>query len=992
MATSTNQTVDADEVNKKITEYIKKYEATEEDDEIFWCELLEDFAGWTIEHFQAANRTLNTKLRYTMRMKGIWVETDSKKMTLPTALTHTLSHEDPPRWTKKDLLLLKTDGSKGKIKSDRLLAKLALAEANDPCLDMDFETAHEPTTLQLPSTPYTPQSMTRESPQRLAENSDVRDFRNPIKQGTPQRTIYPTSYEFKTPYQALPQIPQQTPAPHAGSTEVQGPSLQLPCSHVRELTTVVKMYTEEMKYGSGGDNFNLKLVMFYDICNRAGLPPEAFRRALPSMLKGMAQSYYYSTLINSNLTFEAVCQDLQNHFEDASYKRCTLNDWNLYTLSTVINKHPEKTTTECFEIMLDKLQNLYHGLEPDLQTERFMHNKLVTACQSVPDCQIACATPAPTLTALISTLKTAILAYEYTHKKTTSETFMTDRRYQSNRNNYGRNNYGRGNSGQDRRPERFKKKRCFVCHEEDCWSTNHSESEQQAAKNRFKAKHSTRFNSGKNNRYEKVLRQYIAQYEGTEEESLSEEVNAIFLEDDPDESDDDSTSVFLTTLGNISQQDARRITLELSNQAFLHSIFCQPVENFDESPVGELSLSTSFMNARYHDEKFFGILIDTGASKKSTVGYGQYLAYNTICTTPICKTREGEVKIKFGIGTASSIGSITLDSPIGRIDFHVIRTDTPFLLCLADMDRLKVHFNNVKNVLETQDGEIPIVRKFGHPFLVWSEVTDTSPQELPCYLTEVEIRRLHKRFGHPSVERLGRVLERAGHEVDNEIIEHLTKYCKYCQKYGKSPGRFRFSLREDVNFNYCIYVDIMYIDGQPLLHIVDEGTRYQNGKWLINISAKHVWDKLQECWINTYLRPPDLLVHDAGKSFMSKEFKHYAGNQGITTKDVPVEAHNSIGLVERYHGPVRRAYKIISEELPDLDKDAALQMAFKAINDIVGPDATYPPCSALRDLIDTNKLNIQATEWVERGDDADLEGPGLQLRKHIGSERRTGKG
>jgi hypothetical protein len=31
----------------------------------------------------------------------------------------------------------------------------------------------------------------------------------------------------------------------------------------------------------------------------------------------------------------------------------------------------------------------------------------------------------------------------------------------------------------------------------------------------------------------------------------------------------------------------------------------------------------------------------------------------------------------------------------------------------------------------------------------------------------------------------------------------------------------------------------MHIDGKPLLHIVDEGTRFQAGRWLQNIGAKH---------------------------------------------------------------------------------------------------------------------------------------------------------
>jgi hypothetical protein len=45
-----------------------------------------------------------------------------------------------------------------------------------------------------------------------------------------------------------------------------------------------------------------------------------------------------------------------------------------------------------------------------------------------------------------------------------------------------------------------------------------------------------------------------------------------------------------------------------------------------------------------------------------------------------------------------------------------------------------------------------------------------------------------------------------------------------------------------------------------------------------------------------------------------------------------------VGIVKRYHGLIRRAYSIIIAEIPGISKDMALQMAFKAINDIVGPN------------------------------------------------------
>jgi len=78
------------------------------------------------------------------------------------------------------------------------------------------------------------------------------------------------------------------------------------------------------------------------------------------------------------------------------------------------------------------------------------------------------------------------------------------------------------------------------------------------------------------------------------------------------------------------------------------------------------------------------------------------------------------------------------------------------------------------------------------------------------------------------------------------------------------------------------------------------------------------------CWINTYLGPPDIITHNIGKNFISKEFKQYAIIFGTVTRSVPIKAHNSVGMVERYYGPLRCIYYIITAELPDISKDMAL--------------------------------------------------------------------
>lgn len=47
----------------------------------------------------------------------------------------------------------------------------------------------------------------------------------------------------------------------------------------------------------------------------------------------------------------------------------------------------------------------------------------------------------------------------------------------------------------------------------------------------------------------------------------------------------------------------------------------------------------------------------------------------------------------------------------------------------------------------------------------------------------------------------------------------------------------------------------------------------------------------------------------------------------IIVVTVPIEAHWSIGAIERYHAVLRLSYEIMKEEMPDLSAEAALQMA-----------------------------------------------------------------
>ena len=232
-----------------------------------------------------------------------------------------------------------------------------------------------------------------------------------------------------------------------------------------------------------------------------------------------------------------------------------------------------------------------------------------------------------------------------------------------------------------------------------------------------------------------------------------------------------------------------------------------------------------------------------------------------------CDIHNGHVMARFGIGKTPSLGSINVHLPISTqpVTFHVVQADTPFLLCLQDLDELGLHYNNQTNRV-----------------------------------------------------------------YDN---------------HGKSPGRFKFTIKndQDCRFNHTVIVDVMYIQGNPVLHVVDEATRFQAARWLPSISAEATWEALRMCWLDVYAGPPDILVHDAGTNFTSRSFTSAAHSCDIRTKCVPVESPNSIGIVERYHAPLRRAYEIIAAEMPrNYNRTLLLQSAVKVVNDTAGPDGLVP--------------------------------------------------
>ena len=96
-------------------------------------------------------------------------------------------------------------------------------------------------------------------------------------------------------------------------------------------------------------------------------------------------------------------------------------------------------------------------------------------------------------------------------------------------------------------------------------------------------------------------------------------------------------------------------------------------------------------DSHYNDIEFKGLLIYLGASTRSTGGISQLKTLQQLdISIQLNKNITGSANFTFRIGSVALIGLVNLDTPLGPTTFYIVPVNTPFLICLADMDKLGV--------------------------------------------------------------------------------------------------------------------------------------------------------------------------------------------------------------------------------------------------------------------------------------------------------------
>jgi hypothetical protein len=244
--------------------------------------------------------------------------------------------------------------------------------------------------------------------------------------------------------------------------------------------------------------------MFIQTCRRLEISEEQYHAVFPDILTDRAESYFMH-FIGPEKRWDEMYNILDSHFNTAVNHSQYWAEWTSLTFEKVRTEHPDKTPHEALDYLLDRLQIIQRALGEGFQGEIALRTTAARACTGVPELAPAFLSGKPTCEGFFADLHAAlrvasdIAPRTYHTEQEAADIGFVDRRYfNSRQQSRGRGGWRggsarstsssrfRGSSSGPRSPSfRAKKKKCFVCGKEGCWSSNHTQQERDRVRNAY---------------------------------------------------------------------------------------------------------------------------------------------------------------------------------------------------------------------------------------------------------------------------------------------------------------------------------------------------------------------------------------------------------------------------------------------------------------------------------------------------------------------------
>ena len=295
----------------------------------------------------------------------------------------------------------------------------------------------------------------------------------------------------------------------------------------------------------------------------------------------------------------------------------------------------------------------------------------------------------------------------------------------------------------------------------------------------------------------------------------------------------------------------------------------------------------------------------------------------------LVKYSKSSSVFKFGNGKCIKASNlvclpITIGTQNVILNTDVVTEDIPLLFSRNSMKRAKAKLNTADDTISMLGEEINlIITSTGHYAVPISRNKAILEQEaninlistLPNMSHDQIALKLHRQFAHPSPERLIKLIENSNYRNQklNEKILEISADCDVCKKYKKRSPRPVVGMPLATQFNEVVAMDIKFIEGQPILHMIDCLTRYSASAIVPNKKPESIISTIFKNWISIF-GPPHTFLSDNGGEFINEEFISLGEAYNIRLRTTAAESPWSNGICERYNGIIGEMVKKIMED------------------------------------------------------------------------------
>jgi hypothetical protein len=204
------------------------------------------------------------------------------------------------------------------------------------------------------------------------------------------------------------------------------------------------------------------------------------------------------------------------------------------------------------------------------------------------------------------------------------------------------------------------------------------------------------------------MKQFITEFEDNQDENFIiqffEELNIdeisfdnISINELVIELDNESES-FLIVVDSINDSKTiSAIIIMLADKTFKHRLISMNIIIAFANSISYIY--NVFIASRYDDREFKNILIDHDVADFSFEDIEQFTTLQRISKTTLILNKKRIISFRFDIDEILFIDIVNLNISVDVITFHIVLVQISFLLCLADMNRLRLYFNNLINML-----------------------------------------------------------------------------------------------------------------------------------------------------------------------------------------------------------------------------------------------------------------------------------------------------